>query len=177
MRKILTDFPNYIITKNGDVYSTNFDHTGVVKKLKQQTVGGGYKRVQLYNKGKSKYILVHRLVAEAFIPNPKNKPQVNHKNGVRDDNRVENLEWTTAQENIQHSYSVLKRNPSKSNLGKFGKDANRHKVVLQIKDGVVIAEFGSALQASKVIVCDNSSIIKACRGKLKSTAGYQWKYK
>lgn len=63
----------------------------------------GYRRVNF--KGKSWFI--HRLVAQAFIPNPEEKPQVNHINGVRDDNRAENLEWVTCQENLRHSYDVL----------------------------------------------------------------------
>ena len=64
----------------------------------------GYVRVCLSKNGKSKKYKVHRLVAEAFIPNPKNFPQINHDNGIKDDNRVENLEWCTSSFNTIHSY-------------------------------------------------------------------------
>lgn len=67
----------------------------------------GYVRAQIYGKSKKAYPSVHRLVAYAFIPNPHNKPQVNHKNGIKNDNSVENLEWVTSKENIRHSVSVL----------------------------------------------------------------------
>ena len=68
-----------------------------------------YQKVHLSKNGNSKIYSLHRLVANAFIPNPKNLPQINHKNGIKHDNRVENIEWCTNRENSLHYHKYLKK--------------------------------------------------------------------
>lgn len=75
---------------------------------------GGYERSVLSLNGVNEKVLVHRIVAGAFIENPYNKPDVNHKNGIKSDNTVNNLEWVTKKENIRHAFDVLKRTPSRT---------------------------------------------------------------
>lgn len=77
--------------------------------MRFQENADGYLHVQLTDKGKTKDFLVHRLVAITHILNPENKKTVNHKNGDKHDNRLENLEWMTTSENVQHSYDACIR--------------------------------------------------------------------
>ena len=86
----------------------------------------GYLRVNLKVKGEVYQRLVHRLVGENFISNPYNKKQINHKNGIRNDNRVENLEWVTALENQRHKFNVLGYFPSKECIQKMIEGAKRY---------------------------------------------------
>ncbi len=95
--KQIKDFPNYLITLDGKVFSLY-----TMKFLKLKITNAGYNQIQLFHNGNYKLYSVHRLVAEAYILNPNNKPQVNHIDGNKLNNIVCNLEWMTASENQQH---------------------------------------------------------------------------
>lgn len=105
MRKQIKDYLNYYIYDNGDVLNIN------TNKILSGSVGeNGYKYFRLSQGGKKKMFYCHRLVAEAFIPNPKNLPVVNHKDGNKLNNNVENLEWVTYNENTEHFHKEIKKN-------------------------------------------------------------------
>lgn len=88
------------------------------REIKKHRAGQGYLRAVLCVDGKSHHLYIHRLVADAFIPNPDGKPEVNHKDGNKHNNIVSNLEWVTKSENGLHSYRELGRKPSRNTLGK-----------------------------------------------------------
>jgi hypothetical protein len=93
----------YFVTKEGLVFSKNYRNTNSAKQLSAAKDHKGYLRVGLIINSKLSTRKVHRLIAECFLPNPLNKPCVNHKNGIKDDNRIENLEWVTYKENTTHA--------------------------------------------------------------------------
>lgn len=125
--KVIKDYPNYLISSLGNVYSLNKKRI-----LKLQTDKNGYKVTALINEKGRKLLKVHRLVAQNFISNKKNKQQVNHKNGDKSDNRVQNLEWTTPSENVKHSYDKLGRKPN-INSQKGEKNGNSKLTWEQVK--------------------------------------------
>lgn len=91
------------------------------RQLRKHYAGSGYVQTVLSVDGVYRHEYIHRLVANAFIPNPDNKPEVNHINGDKNNNSVENLEWVTKSENGLHSFRVLGRKPSYNNKGKASK--------------------------------------------------------
>lgn len=98
----------YFVTTDGRVWTTSRKN-GIERWMKQTAHKDGYLHVGLWKDRVEHIKRVHRLVAEAFIPNPENKPYVNHIDGNRQNNHVENLEWCTQRENVLHAIHVLKR--------------------------------------------------------------------
>lgn len=127
------------------------------KVLKAGVRDGGYLFVVLTKNGESKNLSVHRIVAEAFLPNPENLPEVNHKDENPRNNNVKNLEWCTRQYNIEYS---------------------KGKNIIQIdrQTGKEIARYKSIVSASKITGIIRTAIGNACTGLSKSAGGYFWKY-
>lgn len=149
---------------------------GKIRKLSLDGQGQ-YLQVNLNKENKQKQFLVHRLVAQAFVSNPKYKETVNHINGIKTDNIADNLEWATRSENEKHAYRMgLASNWLK---GKHGKDNYQSKVTLQIDKSTkkVLNEFYSTGEASKATNINRSDIVNCCNKKLKSAGGYIWRYK
>ena len=131
--------------------------------LKPWLIGHGYETVSLYKNGKGKKFLVHRLVAKAFIDNPEKAPEINHKDGNRLNNRIENLEWVSSKENKSHArkiglYKNLGKNPArgeKNGLAKLSKE-NVQEIRKRIETGerqnILASEFGVGTSAINSIV-------------------------
>lgn len=139
--------------------------------LKQQLFRG-YLYVGLSKNGKVKYCRVHRLVAEAFIPNPNNYPCINHKSEIKTQNNVENLEFC----------DIAYNNTYNGRSKRIGLKTINHprlsKAVLQIDlDGNIIAEFPSVNEIHRQFGFSIGNISYCCNGKMKSAYGYRWSFK
>lgn len=132
----------------------------------------GYENITLCSlNGIQKTYKVHRLVALTFIPNPDNKPEVNHKDGVRDNNFANNLEWVTTKENCEHAFKTLKRKGS--SFGKFGFNNKKSKPVKQIdKNGNTIGVYGCCRMAAEMTGLSKTTVCLIAKGKIKSNKSF-----
>ena len=136
--------------------------------LKPKTNKFGYCTVALSKNAKHKFYMVHRLVAFAFVPNPEGKPEINHKDGNKLNNSVQNLEWCTSQENKRHAYEN----------GLCGGEhiTHRRQVNQYDKDYNFIATYASIEEASKQTGIGHSSIWMCCNHRYKTAGNFIWSY-
>lgn len=157
----------YEVSNIGRVKSLNYHQTGKEAILKTgrkgrcDKFGHRYSSVSLSKNGKVKCMSVHRLVAEAFIPNPNNLPEVNHINEDKTDNRVENLEWCTGKYNCNYG----RRN-----------DGIRRSIEQCSLDGKLIKVWQSISEVFRQLGYSTSHISECCRGKRGAAYGYIWRY-
>lgn len=162
----------YQISTSGEVKS--------VERIKQNNLGfqkvnerirklskdkDGYLQVCLSKEGRHYLKKIHRLVAEAFLPNPDNLPVINHKNENKEYNRVENLEWCTVKYNTNYGNGITKM------------AITQGRPVLQLYNGYVIEEFYSTQKASKETGVPQANIYKVCVGERRTAGGYEWRFK
>lgn len=161
MWKTVSSNPRYEVSDKGEVRTIA---TGRIKAYKVDRYG--YAVVCLAEDGKRTYPTIHRLVAEAFIPNPDGLPQVNHKDENKLNNSVENLEWCTAYYNSHYG------------TGRERSDRGRCKPIVAMKDGKVVKEYPSTIAAATELGLNKSTIrgVLKCRKWQHTAGGYEWRY-
>ena len=138
--------------------------------IKQSLSYKGYLKVRFYKNLKRKTFFVHRLVAIAFVENPDNKPEINHKKGIKTDNRALELEWSTSSENTIHKFNVL------GYQNKKGIENPLSRPVIQISfDGFIQNVYWSLSEAESGKVINKKAYYKCLRGDIKSYRGWIWK--
>ena len=175
--KTIKGFENYEIS-----------NTGLIRKGEQILSpfnNSGYLRIQLINGDKKEKILMHRLVANAFIPNDNEDLQINHKDLDKKNNNVDNLEWVTGSENVNHAIENIpnRLEELQSAMSKIGK---KHGVANAMKsrkpveqltlDGEVIKWYASARDASRELNISYKVISKCCNGHSKTYKGFKWRF-
>ena len=171
MKEIWKDIPElsgYQASNFGNIRSLNYNRTNTIHNLSQYHSNGGYLAVKITINGVGKKYLVHRLIIWAF--KGKNLDfEVNHKDGNKHNNRIENLEYCSRSENVLHAYkNGLKKAPS-------GEKHIKARPVLQIKDNKVIKQYNYINETEKYGF-KHSKVVLCCQGKRKKHKGFEWRY-
>ncbi len=156
--KKIKDYSNYEVSNTGKIRNIKLN---IELKLSYNT---GYYFIELREKGKRRKGYIHRLVAEAFLEKINEKLVVNHKDGNKENNNVENLEWITQGENVKHALD-------NNLLIHFKLEVNQY-----TKEGKLIYKYSSIEEASKKTNINGASISLVCKEKRKSAGGFIWKY-
>ena len=151
---------NYGVNEAGEIYSFRQN-----KILSPKRNHDGYLRIQLWNKGQCEFVGIHRLVAEAFIPNPENKPFVNHIDGDKRNNSVSNLEWCTQKENIAHAWETGLSHRRKNTAGM--------RIAQFTKDGRFLREFPSQMEVERELGINHVNVSYAIRHH-GTAGGFRW---
>ena len=161
----------YEVSNMGKVKSLNYNRTGKEGIMEPHVNGYGYLRVKLCKDGKKKWYMINRLVAQAFISNPDNLPEVNHKDEDKTNNCVENLEWCSKLYNANYGTRNKRISEKMTNNSKLSKP-----VISINKVSGLIVEFPSTREAERMTGINHNNIIKCCQGKAKSAGGHYWFY-
>ena len=163
------DGHHYSVSNDGLIRN---DDTGKIKATRDDRYG--YERVELYRNGTPFYCRVHKLVAESFVDNPDNKPQINHKDGNKHNNSYKNLEWVTAKENMEHSVRNGLFVPSRSMLGKKNPNGGRKGLPIKIVETGEV--FSSITECAQYIHGNTTGICDALKGERHTHRGYHFEY-
>ena len=153
----------YEVSDQGRVKSIGYGDDRILRPGRE---GCGYLQVGIYKNGEQKKCKVHRLVAQTFIPNPDNLPEVNHKDEDKENNSVQNLEWCDRKYNQNYGTRTQRQSEKLS------------KPILQYtKSGKLVREWKSMMDVQRTLGYFRNSISNCCNGKCKSAYDYIWKYK
>ena len=156
--RVIPDYPNYAANSLGEIANIN---TGKLRKFSNHK---GYVQCMVRKDGKPYNRLVHRLIANAFLPPPQEGQVIDHINGIRNDNRVENLRWCSVDENLHFPLAIKNRGHLKEQCSQYH------------LDGTFITSFNSIFEAVTKLNLNSGSISNCCIGHKLTCGGFQWRY-
>ena len=177
----------YEVSNTGKIRSNNYLGHGKQRELCLVADHKGYLRVRIYIEGGGKTVKVHREVAKAFIPNPENKPEVNHKDGDKRNNRADNLEWATPGENTIHAYNSGLKEKTREwcrhmglTVGRVALEKQREErktpvIATRLSDGATF-KYPSQAEAADATGAPQPNIHKVLSGQRKSANGFSFRY-